>query len=140
MSPGDQDERRPWPEPQLERLRADHVRLDRTMVVSVVVGIMLWFPLVPHNDEQSAAPRVSAYWWIIIAAATLLGLVFGKARAPGVAFGLAVSQIVLASITAPRGDNDGLWVLWLPLLAGFGVLLVLPTYCGGWVRDRIRSV
>jgi hypothetical protein len=109
------------------------------MVVCVLVGILLWFPLVPHKDEQSADPRVSAYWWIMIAAATVLGLVFGKSRAPAVAFGLAAPQFLLALFTAPRGDNDGLWALWLPLLVGFGVLLVLPAYLGGWVRDGVRS-
>ncbi len=139
MSPGPLHKPEPWPGPQLARLREDHLRLEKATVVSAVVGIGLWFALVPHKHHHSAAPRVSAYWWIMIAAAAVLGLVFGRSRAVGVACALAAPQFLLALLTAPRGDNDGLWVLWLPLLVGFGVLLILPAYLGGWVRDRIRS-
>ena len=55
------------------------------------------------------------------------------------ALALSLPQVVLAFWTAPRGDNDGLWVLWMPLLLLFGAFLVIPTWLGGWFRERVAG-
>ena len=49
---------------------------------------------------------------------------------------LGVPQFVLAFWTAPRGDDDGLWLLWIPLLWVFAVFLVVPVWLGGRLRER----
>jgi hypothetical protein len=115
------------------------VPLDKVTISIALLGVVLWFPLVPHVHEQSADPRVAAYWWIMIGVAAALGLLLGKARAKSIAFGLVAPQFVLAIFTWPRGDNDGLWTLWLPLLLGFGAVLIIPAYVAGWLRDLIAS-
>ncbi len=104
--------------------------------VGAVLAVGLWFALVPHDDPSSADARVPAFWWIMVGAAFVLGLAFGRSRAVVVAGALTFPQFVLAFWTAPRGDNDGLWVYWMPLLLVFGAFLVLPAWAGGWVRER----
>ena len=108
-------------------------------VVSGVLAISLWFALVPHTDTNNAESRVPAFWWIMIGVAVVLGVAFGRKRALIVAVALSVPQFVLAFWTAPRGDNDGLWVLWMPLLLLFGAFLIVPAWLGGWLRDRFAS-
>ena len=105
-------------------------------VISGALAVGLWFALVPHTDADNAEARVPAFWWIMVAAAFVLGLAFGPSRAVVVAGALALPQFVLAFWTAPRGDNDGLWVYWMPLLLVFGACLVLPAWAGGRVRER----
>ncbi len=77
-------------------------------VVSGVLAVLLWFALVPHTDADNAEARVSAFWWIMVGVAVVLGVAFGRQRALIVAAALSVPQFVLAFWTAPRGDNDGL--------------------------------
>ena len=51
--------------------------------------------------------------------------------AQNIAVGLVSVQFLLAPWTTPRGDNDGLWVLIIPLLAMFALVLYLVTcVCG----------
>ena len=106
-------------------------------VVSGVLAVVLWFALVPHTDADNAEARVPAFWCIMVGVAAVLGVAFGRQRALIVAATLSVPQFVLAFWTAPRGDNDGLWVLWMPLLLLFGAFLLIPAWAGGWLRDRL---
>lgn len=108
-------------------------------VVSGALAVTLWFALVPHSDANNAEARVPAFWWIMVGVAAVLGAAFGRKRALIVAVALSVPQLVLAFWTAPRGDNDGLWVLWMPLLVLFGAFLIIPTWVGAWLRDRFAS-
>jgi len=118
---------------------AHQVRPVKAAAVSVVLAVGLWFALVPHSDADRTDPRVPAFWWIMILAAGVLGVAFGRGRALIVAVALSLPQFVLAFWTAPRGDNDGLWVLWMPLLLLFGAFLVIPTWLGGWFRERVAG-
>jgi len=47
--------------------------------------------------------------------------------------------LVLAGWTAPRGDNDGLWILWFPLLFVFLLALGVAGVVGGWLGTRITA-
>jgi hypothetical protein len=104
--------------------------------VTVLVAVVLWFALVPHDDPGTTDPRVPAYWSVMVAAAASLGFAFGRPRAVLVGSGLTLPQFVLAFWTAPRGDNDGLWALRMPLLLVFGAVLIVPAWMGGWVAGR----
>lgn len=108
-------------------------------VVSGVLAVGLWFALVPHTDPNNAQARVPAFWWIMIGVAGALGFAFGRRRAVVIALALSVPQFVLAFWTAPRGDDDGLWLLWMPLLLLFGAFLVIPTWVGGSLRERVAG-
>jgi hypothetical protein len=114
--------------------------LGAPAVVSALVGVVLWLALVPQNHPQSADPRVGAFWWIMAAASFALGAVFGVRRCVVVGVCLALPQFVLAFWTAPRGDDDGLWVLWMPILLVFGAILILPAALGGAVRKALDGL
>jgi hypothetical protein len=74
----------------------------------------------------------------MLAAALLFGIVFGTDSAAHIALGLGVPPLVLAPSSAPRGDGDGLWVLWLPLLAVFLLVLAMVAVLGGLARRRLQ--
>lgn len=96
------------------------------LIVAALVGLGLWFGLVvAPNDSEG-----TAFLWSSVLAAVALGLTTstdGEAWLVGV--GLAGPAFALALWTAPRGDNDGLWLLWLPILAG----MMLPLTVAAWV-------
>ena len=90
----------------------------------------------PRYDYDS---DVSGWLFLLLfLAAVVLG-----ALAPGVAaiggLLLALPGFVLAPWTAPRGDNDGLWVLIIPMM---GVLMLILAGVAGlvaWLRGVIES-
>ena len=96
----------------------------------------MWLALVPHNDPTNAGPRVGgAYWIVAVAVAGLVRVAAGRrAVAAGAAY--AMPQVALTPFTAPRGDDDGLWVLWIPLMVGFGVVLLLVATGAARLRER----
>ncbi len=52
---------------------------------------------------------------------------------------LGLLPLLLSPWTAPRGDNDGLWILIVPLLAVFMFVLVAVAALGAWIRTRVAS-
>jgi len=95
----------------------------------------LWAGLVVVPDDTGG----EAFLWSSLLAAVALGLTLSiDAEAWQVGVGLAGPPMVLALWTAPRGDNDGLWLLWLPLLAGLGLLLTLTAWVAGRSVRRLR--
>lgn len=103
--------------------------------IALVAGTALWLALVP-NDNPSADARNPAYWWLAIGVATVLGALMGSDQSASVGSAVALPALALAPWTAPRGDNDGLWVLWFPLLFGFLLLLAGAGAMGGWIVTR----
>jgi hypothetical protein len=67
-----------------------------------------------------------------------MGAMFGSQRLLAVSLGLGVPPLVLSPWTAPRGDGDGLWVLWVPLLALFLLALAVAAWLGGTARAHLR--
>ncbi len=80
------------------------------------IGGAEWLLLVAvpatHNHNYSGAP----YFLAIFASALVLG-VFDPMM-PHIRAGLLTvgPGLLLAGWTAPRGDNDGIWILWFPFL------------------------
>ncbi len=72
----------------------------------------------------------------MLLAAVILGAAFGKSSLRPIALGLGLPPLLLAFWTAPRGDGDGLWILWLPFLAGF--IGVIAT--AAWVGTRVGAL
>jgi hypothetical protein len=99
------------------------------LLIGVATGLAIWVP------TQASAPRYSygadqdmgSAWFIPLTAIAVcvLSAVFAR-RWQFVVPGVVGIQLLLAPFTAPRGDNDGLWILIVPLIAvlGFGLLLV----------------
>ncbi len=74
----------------------------------------------------------------MMAAAFLLGALLGYGRVAEVSVGLGLPPLLLSPWTAPRGDSDGLWVLWIPMLFFFLVVLGLVAGLGGKTRERLQ--
>jgi hypothetical protein len=113
------------------------VRMRLAVAAGVVGGAVLWFVLVPSDDPQSADPRIGVYWWLMIGASLLLGLALGTGYGGMAAAAAGSTQFVLAIFTAPRGDNDGLWILWLPGTLVATLLYMVVAEIGGWFRTDV---
>lgn len=111
-------------------------------VVSAAVGLAIWVPVAMQPREQlypiGPKSEFPASWFpLMLLAPIVLGFVFSRAW-PVVPTGIVLPQFVLAPWTAPRGDNDGLWVLIFPTLAAlFGYALVVAG-ASAWVGRRLR--
>lgn len=72
----------------------------------------------------------------MLVAAIALGAAFGKSSHLVVTLGLGLPPLALAPWTVPRGDGDGLWLLWFPMLAVFVVVLAGAAWLGSKARER----
>ena len=102
-------------------------------VMSALVSTGLWLALIVRlPDDATNAP---VFWWLMLIAAVAFGAAFGSACLPQVMFGLGAPPLALAFWTAPRGDGDGLWILWLPALA----LFILVLGAAAWIGVKARK-
>ena len=113
-----------------------------TGITSGAVGTVTWIatmataPRYSYGGEQDMGSN--ALFVILLAAALVGGWLFPRSSLV-IATMLVVPALVLAPWTAPRGDNDGLWTLILPLLIFFGFVLGAFAWAAGWVRERVES-
>jgi hypothetical protein len=55
-----------------------------------------------------------------------------------VAEGLALPGLLLSPFTTPRGDNDGLWTLIVPMLVVLAGAMLLISWAGARLRHRVQ--
>ena len=115
----------------VRRMHLWHVLL----VVAFVVGAALWLLLVP-NDDPSGNARNAAYWWSSGVAAVALGALAHSKESALVGGAVGVPALLLAGWTAPRGDGDGLWILWFPILGALIFGLSAAGSVGGWLASK----
>lgn len=116
--------------------------LQRSMVgvVSAALGLSVWIvtmasaPRSSYGAEQDMGSNV--FFWILLAAA-LIGAFLLPSCAIVIGFALGLPALLLSPWTAPRGDNDGLWILIVPALLAFLFVLVLVARTGAWLRERL---
>ena len=101
-------------------------------VIAIALGAALWLLLVPNDDPDGQA-RNAAYWWLAGLAAVVLGALTATNESAIVGASVGAPALVLAGWTAPRGDGDGLWVLWFPLLFGLMIGLAAAGSVGSWL-------
>jgi hypothetical protein len=102
-------------------------------LLNAMCGLLIWtvFVAVPARDnpEWSGA----GYFPALFALAAVLGCAFPESHLRGAA--TIVAPAALSALwTAPTGDNDGLQVLWVPLLA----LSILPAALFHWLGETLR--
>jgi hypothetical protein len=134
--------RLPW-HPLAVRLAAlpGDGRTKLVLAGAAAVGLAIWVATVATAPRYSYGDQLDmgsmALWPLLAGAALALGFIEPSAsRASTVA--LMAPPVVMAPWTAPRGDNDGLWVLIIPLLVGFAYVLTAVSAAGGRIRQRIR--
>lgn len=115
---------------------AGMVRKAWCITVSCVAGLGVWFATVaavPTGDRVSGL-RMQLLWIAMIVGAAMLGYLFSNDDGL-VAFGMSGGPFVAAFWTAPRGDGDGLWVLFFPYLIVMGFVLLLVAWSCGRLHD-----
>jgi hypothetical protein len=111
-----------------------------TGAVATAVGLVTWLV------TMASAPRYSdgaeqdlghpALLPVLLAAALAGGFV--ARRRPGlIGLGLGLPGLLLSPWTAPRGDDDGLWLLIIPCLALFVVVLIGAAWVGCQAGDAV---
>jgi peptidoglycan/LPS O-acetylase OafA/YrhL len=121
---------------------ATDVRSDRrgdvvVAMVAAVTGLVTWTLTMADAPRYSFGPHQNngniAYFPVLLALALVGGFVRPRrARLIGALLGLP--GLVLSPWTAPRGDNDGLWLLIVPALGVFVLVLVLTARVGARIR------
>jgi hypothetical protein len=112
---------------------ADHSRQVRALIY-VGIGLVEWIGLSAIPGRHNANYSGAYYALALLVSAMILG--FANPTTPHFEAGvlMVAPGLLLAAWTAPRGNNDGLWILWFPLLAVF-----IPLGAGiHWAGARIR--
>jgi hypothetical protein len=108
-----------------------------------VLGLVAWLAFVASAPTYSYGADEdmgsNAYYWILLGVALGAGLLLPQ-EAPVIGALLSLPGLLLSPWTAPRGDNDGLWILIVPILAIFTALLVGVACVGRWLRTRASTV
>lgn len=94
-----------------------------------VAGTLVWVLTVVGRTGEELVPVT--FWLSMLVVGVVGGLVTEGVPSPTVSITTFSGPMVLALWTAPRGDNDGLWVVIEPLLL-FAAALVT------WSIDLIR--
>ena len=124
-------------------VRSASSRLVISAAVAGVIGLVAWLtfvasaPTYSYGADQDMGSN--AYYWVLLGIALVAGLLLPQeALVIGALLGLP--GLLLSPWTAPRGDNDGLWILIVPILAIFTALLVGVACLGAWLRTRASTV
>ena len=112
-----------------------------TAAVAGTIGLLTWIATMasaPRYSPGAAQDMGSAVLFpILLLAALGFGFVApGRAALAGALLGLP--GLVLSPWTAPRGDNDGLWLLIVPFMAAFTLILVATALTAARARSWRR--
>jgi hypothetical protein len=105
------------------------------------VGLIAWWV------AMASAPRYSfgasqdmgnnLYYPVLLGAAAIGGWIVPARAAALIGAALGAPGVLLSPWTAPRGDNDGLWVLIIPTLGVFTMVLGVVATFSARGRGRI---
>ena len=113
-------------------------------VAAAVAGLAIWWATMASAPRYSfGADEDSGSGWLfplLLGAAVVAGaLNVDRADIAGMAVGLPGA--VLSPFTAPRGDNDGLWILIIPMMvAAVFALGAAASVAAGLRTWLVRSV
>jgi hypothetical protein len=109
------------------------------VAIGVCAGALIWIATMASEPRYSDGPDESngnAVLWPLLAL-TAFALGFVEPRHPGrVALAVNSAPLLLMFWTTPRGDDDGLWVLIVPMVVGFTIVLLACAGMSGWIRRR----
>lgn len=107
---------------------------------AAAMGTGAWLAFVVRNgNDQSSLASGAPFWWAMTLAALGLGLIAGRRHAPSIGFGLGLPPLLLSPWTMPCGDNDGLWILGIPMMFVALFVYLVAAATSGALHDRLRS-
>jgi hypothetical protein len=117
------------------------VNLQRSVIqhdlIYFGIGLAEWLALVAipaiHDSNWSTSP----YFVVALISSLVLGAIDYKAPHIRAAALLVAPAIILALWTTPTRDNDGLWVLIVPLLVFFLLILCGGHWLGAFARRKL---
>jgi hypothetical protein len=89
---------------------------SRQFVFYTAIGTVEWLALAAVEGRYVANYSGVPYVFALVITALALGAIDPKMPNLRAGIFLVAPALVLALWTAPRGDNDGLWMLWFPIL------------------------
>ena len=110
-------------------------------IAASAIGLITWIVTMASAPRYSSGAKdlgSSALYYVLLGAA-LAGGVLLPTRAWLIGMMLGLPPLLLSPWTAPRGDNDGLWILIIPMLAIFLLVLVAAALVGAWFGSRLTS-
>jgi hypothetical protein len=111
------------------------------IAIGVAVGALIWIATMASEPRYSDGPDESngnpALWPLLALTAFALGFV--EPRRPWrVALAVNSAPLLLMFWTTPRGDDDGLWVLIVPMIVGYTIVLAACAAVSGWIRRQLE--
>lgn len=113
-----------------------------TVLVALVAGLVVWLVVVALPTSSNAEPNGTPYIVVLCLLAIALGLLWPKGLFHSLLVGasLMLPGLVLVWWTAPRGDEDGLWLLWFMVVPWAGALAGTFHFAAAaastWLRRR----
>jgi hypothetical protein len=108
--------------------------------LAALVGAVGWIVLVLPIPDRSFEPvddrGLTILFSVLPLAALALGLTWPEAASTTIGASLVAGPLAMAPWTAPRYDEDGLWVLVFPSLLVWGVVCAVLAAAGGFLRRR----
>jgi hypothetical protein len=110
--------------------------INRQFLLYAGLGTAEWLGLVAIEGRYDANWLGDPYLVALVITALMLGAV--NPRMPHLRAGilLIAPALVLALWTAPHGNNDGLWMLWFPILFFFIFFVAGCHGVGAKIRTR----
>jgi hypothetical protein len=113
-----------------------------TGIVAGTVGLVTWLATMasaPRYSYGASQDVGNGTLFPILLGAAVGGALVAPRRAALVGAMLGLPGLVLSPWTAPRGDNDGLWILIVPFMGVFTVVLVATALAAAGARSWHRQ-
>jgi hypothetical protein len=111
------------------------------VAAAIVIGLMTWtftMAVAPRHSPTGDVRNADLFWPLIAIEAALAGLTSPPRRAAVLGAALVLPGLLLSPWTTPRGDDDGLWILVVPLLAIFMWAMAIEAAAVSWLATRLR--
>jgi hypothetical protein len=110
--------------------------------IAAVVGTAVWLKTmgsVPRYAREADESLGDLAFYPVMMFLAFIGGAIAPRRAWLVGLMLGLPALILSPWTAPRGENDDVWLFIPPVLAVFDVMLIGIAWLGGLVRDSFEQ-
>lgn len=117
------------------------------VLLSAIVGWVTWTAVVASQPRYSLVGNRyidtddswSGRLLVLLMGFALVGGFVAYRCSGAVALALAVPGVLSSPFTTPRGDEDGLWTLMIPMMVGLAGVMVLLAWGAAAVRVKVDS-
>lgn len=110
--------------------------MSNVVGVAFFLGLAYWFIIVAEEGRGSPLLPAAIGFPLLVITPLILGFLSPRTRSGLIGVSFVFGPLVIAWWTAPRGDGDGLWLLWFPYLVIWGLVSWGLAQLGVWIRSR----